>query len=210
MPTVFTHPVVPLAIGLGLGRKLVPAPLLVCGVIGSVLPDLDVIAFRIGIPYAAEFGHRGFSHSLLFAFVVALLFACFYRFLQTSFLRALLFLFIAVSSHGVLDTLTNGGLGIALLWPWSEHRYFMPLHPIEVSPLGMSRFLSERGLVVLKSEFLWVWLPAMAATSTMILARLALTLQSIGQPKAERFSPNGPFRAVAGYLDIMRLYKRRQ
>lgn len=172
MPTVFTHPAVPLALGLGLGRKLVSTPLLACGFIGSVLPDLDVVAFRIGIPYAAEFGHRGFSHSLLFAFVVALLVACFYRFLQTSFVRAFLFMFAAVGSHGVLDTLTNGGLGVALLWPWAETRYFMPLHPIEVAPLGMSRFLSERGLVVMKSELLWVWLPAMAATTIMVFARV--------------------------------------
>jgi inner membrane protein len=180
MPTIFAHPAVPLAIGFGLGRKVISAPLLVCGVIGSVLPDLDVIAFRMNIPYAAEFGHRGFSHSLLIAFVLALLGACFFRWLRPGFFLAFLFLFAAISSHGLLDTLTNGGLGIALLWPWSEHRYFMPFHPIEVAPLGLSRFLSERGLSVLKSELYWVWLPAIAATGLMIFVRLALTKASTG------------------------------
>ena len=96
------------------------------------------------------------------------------------FFLAFLFLFAAISSHGLLDTLTNGGLGIALLWPWSEHRYFMPFHPIEVAPLGLSRFLSERGLSVLKSELYWVWLPAIAATGLMIFVRLALTKASTG------------------------------
>lgn len=67
MPPVFTHPAVPLAIGVGLGRGAVSGRLLACGVIGSVLPDLDVLAFRFGIPYAAEFGHRGVSHSLALA-----------------------------------------------------------------------------------------------------------------------------------------------
>jgi len=175
MPTVFAHPAVPLAIGLGLGRKVISTPLLVCGVIGSVLPDLDVIAFRMGIPYAAEFGHRGFSHSLLFACVVALLGASFFRWFQAGFFRSFFFLFAAISSHGLLDTLTHGGLGIALFWPWSEHRYFMPFHPIEVAPLSLSRFLSERGLSVLQSEFYWVWLPAIATAALLIFARLGLT-----------------------------------
>jgi len=181
MPTIFTHPAVPLAIGFGLGRKVISPPLLVCGIIGSVLPDLDVIAFRMNIPYMAEFGHRGFSHSLLIAFVLALLGACLFRWLKTGFFQSLLFLLAAISSHGLLDTLTNGGLGIALLWPWSEHRYFMPFHPIEVAPIALSRFLSERGLSVLKSELHWVWLPAIAATALMIFARLAPTKASAGR-----------------------------
>lgn len=175
MPTIFTHPAVPLAVGFGLGRGIISTRLLVCGAIGSIVPDLDVVAFRIGIPYAAEFGHRGFSHSLLFAVVAALLGACFYPWLKTTFLRAFLFLAVAVGSHGLLDTFTNGGLGIALLWPWSEHRYFAPFQPIEVSPLGMARFFSERGVAVLKSELLWVWLPAFAIYIIILAARLALT-----------------------------------
>jgi inner membrane protein len=183
MPTVFTHPAIPLAIGLGLGRKVISSRLLLCGAIGSILPDLDVIAFRVGIPYSAEFGHRGFSHSLLFAFLVAILAACFFQWLQTSFFRSFLFLFVAVASHGLLDTFTNGGLGIALLWPWSEHRYFAPFHPIEVSPLGLGRFLSERGVAVLKSELFWVWLPAIALGIILAAGRFFLALRSRSAPR---------------------------
>lgn len=174
MPTALTHPVVPLAIGIALGRKAIPARLVVCGAIASVLPDLDVIAFRLGIPYAAEFGHRGFSHSLLFAFLAALLGACFFRWLKAGFLLSFLFLFVAAGSHGLLDTLTNGGLGVALLWPWSEHRYFAPVQPIEVSPLGVNRFFSERGITVLKSELFWVWLPAFSSSAIALATRIAL------------------------------------
>ena len=46
MATVLTHPVVPLAIGPGLGRDVVPNPLLIAGVAVSALPDLNVLAFR--------------------------------------------------------------------------------------------------------------------------------------------------------------------
>ena len=156
MPTVFTHPAIPLAIGLGLGKDVIPTPLLISGIAVSVLPDLDVLAFRYGISYASNYGHRGFSHSLLFALILALLGACAFRYFQTSFGRAFLFLFLAAVSHGILDAFTNGGLGIAFLWPWSTERFFAPMQVIQVSPIGISRFLSLRGVSVLISEIIWI------------------------------------------------------
>ncbi|MFA6179679.1 MAG: metal-dependent hydrolase, partial [Candidatus Methylopumilus sp.] len=54
----------------------------------------------------------------------------------------------------------NGGLGVALYWPFSNERVFFPYHPIAVSPIGVGRFFTERGLAVLKSEFIWVVLPS--------------------------------------------------
>ena len=63
MPTIFSHPAVPLALGFGLGKKFIPTRLLLAGVMASILPDFDVVAFSLGIPYEDEFGHRGFSHS---------------------------------------------------------------------------------------------------------------------------------------------------
>jgi len=162
MPTIISHPAVPLALGFGLGGGFISIRLLICGVIGSTLPDLDVLAFRLGIPYAAAFGHRGFSHSLLFAFIVALLTACSYKPLRTAPIKAFGFMCIAVGSHGILDTFTNGGLGVGLLWPWSENRFFAPFQPIEVAPLNPARFLTERGTIVIQSELFWVWLPSVA------------------------------------------------
>ena len=159
MPTVFTHLAVPLAIGLGLGKDVIPPPLLLTGVAVSVFPDLDVLAFRYGISYASNFGHRGFSHSLLFAVVLALLGACAFRYFQTSFGRAFLFLSVAAVSHGILDAFTNGGLGIAFLWPWSTERFFAPAQVIQVSPISIARFFSARGVSVLISEIIWVWIP---------------------------------------------------
>src|SRR5437763_7259784 len=37
----------------------------------SLAPDLDVVAFRLGIPYSAPFGHRGATHSIAFAMLAA-------------------------------------------------------------------------------------------------------------------------------------------
>lgn len=177
MPTIFTHPAVPLAIAWGLGNKAVLKPLLAAGVVASIVPDLDVLAFRLGIPYAAEFGHRGFSHSLLLALIVAFIGASMAGTLRSTFQRTFWFLFIAMASHGLLDAFTNGGLGVAFLWPFSGERFFAPIHPVEVAPLGFARFLSQRGAAVLWSEFLWIWMPlfsvAAVAAAFQPLNRLA-------------------------------------
>jgi inner membrane protein len=164
MPTVLSHPVVPLAIRLGLGADAIPKPLLLAGVLGSVLPDLDVMAYWYGIPHQSDFGHRGFTHSLGFAIFVALIGASAHRRLKTTFGKAFVFLIVATGSHGALDAFTNGGAGIALFWPWSENRYFAPFRPIKVAPIGIDFFL-HGGMPVLLSELLWVWLPGIATGS---------------------------------------------
>ncbi len=172
MPTVFSHAAVPLALGVGLGRDAVPPRLLVAGVLASAVPDLDVLTFSWGVPYAAPLGHRGFSHSLLFAVALALLGAAACRALRSPPLRTFAFLFVACASHGALDALTTGGLGVAFLWPWSDRRFFAPdaLRVIAVSPLGL-RFFSVRGLSVLGSEVLWIWPIALALSLMLVGAR---------------------------------------
>jgi inner membrane protein len=68
--------------------------------------------------------------------------------------------FTAVTaSHGLLDALTDGGRGIAFFAPFSNHRYFFPWRPIQVSPIGTG-FFSSRGLLVLASESVWIWVPS--------------------------------------------------
>jgi inner membrane protein len=180
MPTILTHPAVPLTIAWGLGREVISTRLLAVEVIASVVPDLDVLAFRFGIPYAAELGHRGFSHSLLLALIIAVVGASLVRPLHTTLKLTFWFLFVSVVSHGILDALTNGGLGIAFLWPFSGERFFAPFQPIVVAPLGLSRFLSLKGVAVLWSEILWVWLPfsCVAAISVVFRRHRALALLS--------------------------------
>ena len=71
--------------------------------------------------------------------------------------------------------MTNGGLGVAFFSPFDNDRYFLPWRPIRVSPIGITRFLSIRGIVVLKSEMLWIWLPS------IFLVLLAVVLRQTGK-----------------------------
>jgi inner membrane protein len=171
MPTALSHAAVPLALRVGFGEGAIPGRLLAAGVAASMAPDADVIAFRLGIPYAADLGHRGFTHSLAFAAGVALVGGLSHRALRSRFLPAFTFLLVATASHPFLDALTDGGLGVGLLWPFSSERFFMPLRPIHVAPLSLKALLSARGARVIASELRWVWLPCSALAAVLALQR---------------------------------------
>ena len=170
MPTLVTHAIVPLALGAALGTRTIPPRLLIAGAVAAMLPDFDVVAFKLGIAYADDFGHRGASHSLLFAACIGLLGVIGAASLHAGRATVGLWLFACTASHPLLDALTNGGLGVALFWPWSDARLFAPWRPIAVSPIGAG-FFSARGLAVLGSELRWVWLPALGAALMIAAVR---------------------------------------
>lgn len=169
-----THVIATAAIAAAFYRPQVPWHLWAAAAFLSVVPDLDFIGFRLGIPYEDMLGHRGLSHSLFVAGVLgAALLLVFYR-SGAGPLRPAhvwLFLFLAAASHGVLDAFTNGGLGVAFVAPFTGERYFFPFRPIEVSPLSIRRFLSGRGVAILASEALWVWLPSVVVGSAILWYR---------------------------------------
>lgn len=189
MPTILTHPAVPLAIGVVLGPGRISRRLLLAGMLASIVPDMDVVAFRLGIDYAHQFGHRGATHSLMFALALGALAALLAPWLQARRWVAMAFVSLACASHPLLDMLTSGGLGAALWWPFSEQRLFFPAHPIRVSPLTLQQLLGPRGFAVLQSEILWVWLPCLSA----MLAAYGFKTR---QP-AFHVTPNGVFKPVA-------------
>jgi inner membrane protein len=168
MASVLSHAVAALGIGACFYRPGTPKRVWVAGALCSVIPDLDVIGFRFGIPYGAFCGHRGFTHSILFAALLAtLVMLVAFRQGVPGLGRFTLwtYFFLATASHGLLDAMTDGGLGVAFFSPFNNTRYFLPWRPIRVSPIGIARFFSHRGLEVAQSELLWIWLP----TATLIL-----------------------------------------
>lgn len=172
MASVLSHPAVPLALAVALGPQRIPPVLAAVGCAASVLPDVDSLGFAAGVPYGHVLGHRGFTHSLFFAASVAMLCVPFARRLGASPLVAFGFVFASMASHGLLDGLTTGGLGVAFLSPFSNERYFLPWCVIVVSPIGIEPFFSRRGLEVLKSELLWIWAPSAVLAALGAAARL--------------------------------------
>lgn len=162
MPTVLGHLAPALALAPAFAAPGTPRRLWVLGALCAAAPDLDVLAFALGVPYEHPLGHRGLWHSVPFAaFAAACVIALAFPRARPGFSRwrAFAYLFLATASHGLLDAATDGGLGIALLAPFDDRRIFWPFRPIAVSPLGLDAFLSARGAAVLASELRWVWLP---------------------------------------------------
>ncbi len=160
MPSAFGHAL--LAISLTPYRpyrgKLLPTMIL--GITCAVIPDLDVIGFNLGIEYSDMFGHRGFSHSILFALLMGIFISYFYFKDQSNspshFISICWFYFICTLSHGILDAMTDGGLGVGFFIPFSDERYFFPIRPIPVSPLSLESFFTRFGWSILKAELLFI------------------------------------------------------
>lgn len=176
MASLFGHIAVSTALGHGLFPQQVrPATLVVAGFC-AFAPDLDVLTFYAGIPYSSEWGHRGWTHSLVFA----LIWGAAVGWLAQKFVpqsanstqnnqSLLLWCILSTASHPILDMMTNGGRGCALWWPFSVERLFLPWRPIQVSPMSVTDFFSPWGLQVLASEVLWIGFPCVFL---VLLARL--------------------------------------
>jgi len=140
----------------------------------AVLPDADSLGFALGVPYGSVLGHRGLTHSLAFAWLTGLVVtALAYRELRPAtpaFRGRALFFAAVTASHGVLDALTSGGLGVAFFSPVGLGRYFFPWRPIAVSPLAPGRFFGRAALRIIETELRWAWLPAIA----LVLASLGI------------------------------------
>ena len=164
MPSIISHSVVGLAAGTAFSIKKQPKRFWLLSVICPVLPDADVIGFAFDIPYHHFFGHRGFFHSPFFAFILGVFVVnIFFRnekIFSPPWLILTVYFFLITATHGILDAFTSGGLGIGLLSPFDDTRYFFPWTPIQVSPIGIGAFFSDWGLKVIFSESIWIWLPS--------------------------------------------------
>ena len=126
----------------------------------ATIPDLDVVGFEFGIRYGNMLGHRGFSHSILFALLSGMSVSYFFfkeRLAKTiDFISISWFYFACTASHGILDAMTDGGLGVGFFIPFSAERYFFSYRPIPVSSLHVHAFFTSHGLSVLKEELLFI------------------------------------------------------
>lgn len=166
MPSLISHAVVGLASGIAISGKHPQESVILLCVVSSTFPDVDGLAFTLGIPYGSLFGHRGFFHSISFAFLLNAILLCIglpyiKPFSHSWFYWYAILSFISLS-HGILDGMTEGGVGVAFFAPFSKNRYLLPWKPMIACPLRINDFFSEWGKIAVKSEFLWIWVPSFA------------------------------------------------
>ena len=68
MPTKCSYAIVAAAGGKMLVGNKFKSKLFIIGMCCAALPNVDVFAFRFGIPYENTWGHRGITHSLFYLF----------------------------------------------------------------------------------------------------------------------------------------------
>ena len=118
----------------------------------SLLPDVDVIGFAFGVAYGDPWGHRVATHSLTVSVALGLAIGLAARWFKRPAGRTALFASLVLSSHPLLDSMTDGGLGCALFWPFDLTRYFAPWRHIPVAPIG-GDFFSPYGAFIAATEF---------------------------------------------------------
>jgi len=154
MATIYTHAFV----GLGLGRLYAVRPMpwayWCLTALLPIVPDFDVFSTAA---YGAPLGHRGITHSLVFALLLSVLAAgatC--RYFRTRWWSLAGLFFAAIASHALLDALTRGSMGIPFFWPLEVRHGNWGLIP--VSDLSFE-LPDPRHSRALRAELLWVWLP---------------------------------------------------
>ena len=121
----------------------------------ALLPDMDVVGFALGVEYADPWGHRGATHSVAFGAALGLAIGLCARSLARPVTRTACFAILTLLSHPLLDTMTDGGLGCALWYPFDLTRYFAPWRPIPVAPIGLQIATAEGARVVLTELILF-------------------------------------------------------
>jgi inner membrane protein len=177
MATLYTHAVA----GLGIARLYTarPMPWAYWGlaVLLPIIPDLDVLSTY---DYGTPLGHRGITHSLLFALVLGMVAAgatC--RRLRVRWWSLAFLFFLVIASHGLLDAMTTRSEGIPFFWPLAARYGNWGLIP--VSDVGFE-LPDPRSSRALQSELLWIWLP------TALLVGVVTVYRSLRRPTSARDS----------------------
>lgn len=107
-------------LGKKLGRKAI-----VWGAIADTIPDLDIFCNFFIHPVHGLLIHRGFTHSILFAFLGSFIFGKLlsikYKQESATYKEWVLLMALGLFSHLFIDSLTNYGTG--LLEPFCNHRF---------------------------------------------------------------------------------------
>jgi len=118
-------------------------PILIGAFLG-VCPDFDYVLNLVRISGGGW--HHGFTHSIAFALLLGLLTIAILREWKV---RSFVLFSAAAASHTLLDYLITESYGVALWWPFTDHRYKLEMtNPIEYAWSNTS--IWEAGVGVIK------------------------------------------------------------
>ncbi len=109
--------------GVACRKKEWMRPALIAGVVGGMLPDIDILIKSSSDPLLTLQYHRHFTHAFFFAPIGGLVAAalCVPRYKKyVPFLWLYIFATLGYATHGILDSMTN--YGTHLWWPFTNAR----------------------------------------------------------------------------------------
>jgi inner membrane protein len=132
------------------------------GAIGGTIPDLDVLTALFLNPVDYLAAHRGFSHSIFFAFLVAPLVAYIphrlYQALNATYSDWVKVMFWSLFTHPILDTFT--GYGTQLLNPFFDYAFeinsIFIIDPLFTLPLLICLFFAVRTPISNPKRSKWI------------------------------------------------------
>ncbi|HEV8123080.1 MAG TPA: metal-dependent hydrolase [Gemmatimonadales bacterium] len=135
----------------------------------ALAPDLDLLTNSLGAIPNTPFSHRGITHSIIFALFVALVAGALVRGTTRRQLLTGLWVFAALGSHGLLDTMSRLGNGPMLFWPLTHAQYEFPWRPIP-GVLTAEYYLTREAIPTLVVETM-LFFPFIAYALTFFLPR---------------------------------------
>ena len=131
----------------------------ICGALGGMAPDLDIVIRSSTDPLLSLEYHRQFTHSLAFipfgGGIVAAAIWFVLRYRPVAFPLIYLFTTLGFATHGLLDTCT--AYGTSLLWPFSDTRLSWNvvsiIDPIFTLPLIALVILAVRRRLIHYAQF---------------------------------------------------------
>jgi hypothetical protein len=125
----------------------------------ATIPDADLALRAFGVPPGDEiWAHRGASHALVVGPAVSMA-----AWLLGAQVRDALCYGLAITSHGLVDTLSESERGVALLWPARHGRFTARYRPVIAH--GGAPWLDWRS-----------WLPVLGREALVFSPALVLAL----------------------------------
>jgi inner membrane protein len=162
MSSLFGHALAGLATSAAFSQGRPPRRLWLAATACAVAPDLDWFVEFLNLSQRSDLLHRGLSHSVLAAGIIAAAGMGLAFRDQMRHPRLWGCLLVAALSHGLLDAFTFGGKGVPLLLPFTEARFVGAWQPLLVSPIPLSRRLLDWLVLSLGTEAFWIGLPTLA------------------------------------------------
>jgi len=149
MPTPIAHAIVSIPLAKTIMRENNSKKILFWSVFCATIADIDLIGLFLSLPVNSLLGHRGFTHSIFFAFFISLsvclIFFREFNFKEKRFYFLFINFFLIGLTHPILDALTSKYYGVALLSPFSNYRFAWPWSPINDN-IGEVGFFNYYGI----------------------------------------------------------------